>query len=290
VKARTLDIALRGALARVLPVAAGAPLEVRPLTGGLNRRSFVVTAGERQVVVRLPQSGAPPLLDVAAEAEILRTAASAGLAPAVVHADATTGLLVTEYRANAAAWTAAAAREPRNIARLTATLRQLHALPAAAPRFTAGAIAERYVEAVAHSARPADARWSTELVRRAHAFDARDSANALCHNDLFAANVLDDGALVLVDFEYAARAAPLLDLASFAGMNGLSAEQRVLLWSEYYRRPPSPTELDALGETVRLVRLLAYFWSLLGSRRAAQSPNAYDELGASLAQLLHEDP
>lgn len=286
----SVEAALRAAVARAAPGAAAGALDFRPLAGGVNARSFVVRAGARELVVRLPALGAPALLDLATEAGIMRAAAAEGLAPAVVDADPDTGVLVTEYRSAAASWTAADARAPRNIARLAALLRRLHALPARAPRFEAATIAERYVAraASAEPAWPADAGWADELVRRARRFDARGSADALCHNDLFAANILDDGALVLVDFEYAVRADPLLDLAGYGAMNGLAADERALLWAEYRRRPPSHAEIRELEETVRFVRLLAYFWVLLG-RAAASDPAAYDELGADLADMLHKE-
>ena len=285
--ASPVDDAIRAALERVLPDAA-VPRELafRPLAGGLNARSFVVAAGERELVVRLPLGGAPPLLDLATEAAVMRAAAKQGLAPAVVGADVPSGVLVTELRTAAVAWTIDAAREPRNIARLAQLLRTLHAIAAPAPRFSAGAIAARYLADV-RAAGAAERAWQAELLERAYEFDACHPGDALCHNDLFAANVLDDGRLMLVDFEFAVRAAPLLDLAGFAAMNELAPEQRRTLLAEYYRgaEPPLASELD---RAMRMVRLLAYFWALLGQRHAA-SPGAYTELGASIAKMLHED-
>jgi thiamine kinase-like enzyme len=287
VKRGAVEAAIRAALARALPEAAAGALTYRPLAGGLNTRSFHVTAGGCDVVVRLPLGGAPPLLDLATEAAVMRAAAAAGAAPRVVDADPASGVLVTEFLAGAAAWTAVAAREPRNVARLAELLRRLHATPAAAPRFAAGAIAARYVAAAA-AATAEDPRWGAELVRRARDFDARHTGDALCHNDLFAANVLDDGGLVLVDFEYAVRAAPLLDLASFAAMNDTSAELRRTLLTQYYRGAVPPGAEAELDGAVRMVRLMGYFWSLLGLAGAVDT-QPYAELAASLAQMLHRD-
>ena len=69
-----------------------------------------------------------------------------------------------------------------------------------------------------HSSSERAAEWGDELLTLARRYDARYAPTAFCHNDLVAANVLDDGQLALVDFEYAVRADPLLDLANAAGM------------------------------------------------------------------------
>jgi thiamine kinase-like enzyme len=80
--------------------------------------------------------------------------------------------------------------------------------------------------------------------------------------------VLDDGKLALVDFEYAVRAEPLLDLANLAAMNGFNgAEQRALL-AAYRRVTPATTEVADVAWLVRMVRLMAWFWALLGKTNA----------------------
>jgi thiamine kinase-like enzyme len=85
--------------------------------------------------------------------------------------------------------------------------------------------------------------------------------SVVCHNDLVAANVLEAGDLMLVDFEYAARAAPILDLASLAAMNDFTDHERNELLRAYYRTPNAPVSPAELADVVRMVRLMAFFWA-----------------------------
>ncbi len=298
------DDSVRAALGRVLAPDIVRRATLWALEGGVKRRSFLVSSGTDQWVLRLPAAGADALLDLDTEARVMRAAAAAGLAPDVVAVDASAGILLTDYRKSARAWTAGDARQPRNVERAAELLRALHAVRVAAPAFAAERIARGYVGALARAAdvpgnargainlaapRPAlvprDRRWADELLELARHYDAAYPATALCHNDLVAANVLDDGSLVLVDFEYAARAAPILDLAGLAGMNDYGARERRELLAAYRgddRAGLVETELDKI---VRLVRLMAYFWARLGGLRAAAA-TAYRELAAELASKL----
>src|SRR5207244_398033 len=56
----------------------------------------------------------------------------------------------------------------------------------------------------------------------------------LCHNDLLAANILDDGAQVwLVDWEYAGIGHPLFDLAGISANCALAENLEVALLDAY---------------------------------------------------------
>jgi thiamine kinase-like enzyme len=260
-----------------------------PLTGGTHRRSWLTTLADgRQAVLRMPMARSNALLDAATEARAMDAAAAAGIAPAVIAVDAVSGVLLTEYRA-AARWTPAEAHIAANVERLTAVLRTLHALPTALPAFAAERIASRYVGELPRDAdQPHAAQWGDELLSLARRYDARYAPSAFCHNDLVAANVLDDGRLALVDFEYAVRAEPLLDLANLAAMNGFgAAEQRALLVT-YRRATATAAELAELQWLVRMQRLMAWFWALLGDANADDSSLYAPYLAAFAADLRQE--
>ena len=261
--------AARTALEQVLGRDYAAGARFAPLPGGTHRRSWLVTSTDgRRNVLRLPVQHSSALLDVTTEARAMDLAARAGLAPPVVTFDAHSGVLVTEYRPGSP-WTAANARHPKNVERLAAVLRALHTLPAELPPFAAERIAAAYIAAATGLERePRAAGWGDELLLLAERYDGRYTPTAFCHNDLVAANVLDDGKLALVDFEYAVRAEPLLDLANLAAMNGFNgAEQRALL-AAYRRAASSAAEVAELAWLVRMVRLMAWFWALLGKANA----------------------
>jgi len=286
------DRAVRAALEHVLGADIVRRATLWELDGGVKKRSYLVSANNGQWVLRLPAPGAAALLDLATEADVMRAAAAAGLAPEVVAVDLDAGILLTDYRAGARAWSAADARRSRNVERAAALLRELHALDVDAPAFAAERIARGYLTTLAAGVDARrlrfDAReqaWVDELLERTRYYDATHPPTVLCHNDLVAANVLDDGRLVLVDFEYATRGAPVLDLASLAGMNDYGARERRELLAAYCGAERGAITASELETTIRLVRLMAFFWARLGQLRAADS-GAYRELATELGERL----
>jgi thiamine kinase-like enzyme len=206
----------------------------------------------------------------------------------VLAADAESGVLLTDYRP-ATSWTSADLRRPANLERFAALLRMLHALPTDLPTFAAERIAVRYLTARPRSVRePRASAWGDELLTLARRYDRRYAPTAFCHNDLVAANVLDDGELVLVDFEYAVRAEPLLDLANAAGMNDFDADEQRALLAAYAQATPTQAELEDLTWLVRMVRLMAWFWALLGEASADDASLYAPYLAAFGARLRQE--
>jgi thiamine kinase-like enzyme len=276
---------VRSALRRLLPDVAQLPrgLHCEHLAGGVEQRSFLVTVAARQYVLRLRADAMVALLDIETEARVMGAVAAAGLAPRVIAADRETGALLTEYRPGATPWTPAAARAAANIDRAADLLRALHSVRATLPRFAATDIAERYFADLAAGGRH-DVTLSEELARLARAYDGHYRADSLCHNDLVAANVLDGGGLVLVDFEYAVCGAPILDLASLAGMNDYTESQRRELLRAYYGERVPVTSAE-FADVVRMVRLFAMFWALLAAGRSAEA-SGYLQLAEHMRQPL----
>ena len=281
--------AARAALERVAGDADAQRARLEPLAGGTHRRSWLVTfADGRRAVLRTPVGRSNALLDLATETRAMDAAARAGVAPRVLAADAASGALLTDYR-DGAPWTPAQAREPSNLERLAALLRTLHALPIELPVFAAERIAARYLAALPSYVRePSAAEWGDELLTLTRRYDVRYAPTAFCHNDLAAANVLDDGRLALVDFEYAVRADPLLDVANAAVMNGLGVEEQRALLTAYRRAVPATAELEELAWLVRMVRLMAWFWALLGEA-SADDASLYATYVAELGERLRQD-
>jgi aminoglycoside phosphotransferase (APT) family kinase protein len=283
---------VRAALRRVWPDSQTAETaEIRALGGGLSARSYLVTAGARRHVLRLPVASAVAWLDLAAEVRATRAAAAADLAPAVIAADIDAGLLLTEYCA--APWSTGFAREPESVAAAARLLRSLHGLSVELPVYSTRGFALAYLGSLADpKARPLSAeekRWAAELSTLAAEFDTAHPPTAFCHNDLAAANILGDrSAARLIDFEYAGRGAPLLDLASLAGMNGFAESQRRQLLESYYGTPATAPTMRELVRAIRIVRLLAYFWGRVAEVRLADA-RAHVALAADFGELLRRD-
>lgn len=262
-------------------------LEIVPLDGGIGRRSYLASAGGRSWVVRLGENDAAGALELAAEAEAASEAAAAGIAPPVVGFDSQRGVLVTEYLAGARPLTSASLQRAESIDRLAGLLKRLHKIRRPFRRYDPEAFANRYLAALDGAGGAGNGPLAKELLALARDYRVRYPSMALCHNDLYAFNMLDDGArLWLVDFEYAVTAAPVLDLAGVAAMNGFDSAERWRLVEAYYDSA-APFTRGELDKVVRLVRLVAYFWALAAARTARdRTPfeRVAEQIEAALAQ------
>jgi thiamine kinase-like enzyme len=196
-----------------------------------------------------------------------RAANALGIAPAVVHQQH--GVLVTDY-IEAPTLTAEAVRSPEFVPRLASVLRTLHSgwdqLTGEILYFSAFQTNRTY----AKTARSLGARLPEDMDRLLD--DARMLAHritpftpVLCHNDLLAANILDDGQTIwLVDWEYAGMGHPLFDVANVSATCAFPDPlERALLAA--YRGTPDADSHDLaqlrLLKTVSLLREV--LWALI---------------------------
>jgi aminoglycoside phosphotransferase (APT) family kinase protein len=287
----TEEARVRAALRRVWPDAGTVEqVQIRVLGGGFNARSYLADGGGRRHVLRLPVAGSMAWLDIATEARAMRAAAAADLAPAVIAVDAEAGLLLTDYRMTL--WTPELMRQSTSIAMLARLLKGLHALEVELPVYSIRHFTSVYLSALAkcptYAPSAEEKQWADELTRLGRDFDSSFRPTAFCHNDLVAANILIDGAAArLIDFEYAGRGTPLLDLASLAAMNDFAEAQKRQLLGEYYGTAAAAPTLRDLDNAVRMVRLLAYFWGRVAEQRLTEA-HAHSELAASIGATLRQ--
>jgi thiamine kinase-like enzyme len=264
---------------------------LEPMPGGSRARSWLVIYEDgRRHVLRVTAPGSPALLDIEAEARAMTAAAAEGLAPSIVAVDPRRGSLLTEFMPGRV-WSVDDARRPRNLVRLAALLRALHAVRVELAPYAAERIARRYLRDLRAAGMKQDAsaaRWADELLARARSYDRDYAPTAFCHNDLAAANVLDDGELALVDFEYAVRGTPLLDLANAVAMNGFDGDAQRALLGAYHGAPPISSQLTELGSLVRMVRLMTWFWASLGVARTDNS-SVYADYVRAVGKELQRD-
>jgi aminoglycoside phosphotransferase (APT) family kinase protein len=285
------EVRVRTALRRVWPDARTVEqVQIRALGGGFNARSFLAVGGGRRHVLRFPVAGSMAWLDVASEARAMSAAAVADLAPAVIAFDSEAGLLLTDYRMML--WTPGLVRQSTSITMIARLLRALHPLNVELPVYRLAHFTSTYLSALAktatHVPSAEEGKWADELTRLGRHFDSSYPPTAFCHNDLVAANILIDGAAArLIDFEYAGRGAPLLDLASLAGMNDFTEAQRRHLLDEYYGTAAAAPTLHDLDNAVRMVRLLAYFWGRVAEQRLTEA-HAHSEFAASIGATLRQ--
>lgn len=217
-----------------------------PLEGGITNRNYRVSFAGRDCVVRVPGKDTS-LLRISREAERVAGAAAAelGLAPAVVIGDAE--CLVTEYADGEPAEAAALRSAPEPIG---AALRRFHDCGVELPaRFWVPELLDFYAQVV--STRGGSL---PEAYGRARALVQRIAAllpltePVPCHNDLLPANVLRvDGAVVLVDWEYAGMGHRLFDLGNLAVNSEFEEGEEVRLLEAYFGEEPSASRRAGLS-------------------------------------------
>ncbi len=187
----------------------GGGVAVEPLGGGITNHNFKVTVGGEAFVVRIRGKDTELLgIDRDHEHAASLVAASLGVGPEVVAC--IDGCLVTRYVGGPAPRPAPAAAG--------AILRVVHGGPPIPGRFDSFRVVEAYRETAEEHGVPIPAAYAA-AARRAAAIEPRRRGVALrpCHNDLLAANFIDDGGrLRIVDWEYAGMGDPFFDLGNFA--------------------------------------------------------------------------
>lgn len=238
-------------------------MAIEVLGGGITNHNFKVLVGGEAFVLRLGGAKTALLgIDRSAEFEAGRRAFEVGVGPEVVTLVPQEGWLVARFIAGRQI-PVEEMRTPSTLGRVAAALRALHGAAPIPGRFDAHAVVEDYrAKAQSFGARIPDA------FARASAISARIQAArgpqplAPCHNDLLNLNFLDDGALRIVDWEYAGMGDRFFDLANFSVNHEFSIDDDRRLLGLYFGAAHQE-ELAAL----RLMRFMSDFreamWGVL---------------------------
>jgi len=283
------------ALTALEPEIGAAETEPVALDGGITNRNFRLTAGGRDVVVRLPGKDTELLgIDRAAERAATAAAAAAGVGPAVVAYRESPPCLVTAFIPGLPV-TAEGLREPGALADVAAALRAVHAGAGLPSQFDALAVVEGY-HATARERGAAIPPAYHDVIGGARriraALQGHEHLPVPCHNDLLTANLLDDGErLRIVDWEYAGMGDPYFELANLAVKNGFGETDEAALLEGYWGAA-TPERRRAL----RLMRVMASYWEgMWGVVQATVSELDFDfrgyaeeHLGRALAEARRE--
>lgn len=260
------DAELAGKLARI-PGWENATLEASALGGGITNRNYRVRAGDREYVVRICGEGTENLgIDREHEYRCNRIAAGLGIAPPVEHFLPGEGMLVTRF-IEGEELTAQTSTRPEVLARIMAAIRACHQGPAFPGRFSPFQVVRSYHRMAVERGVRFPQRFEQDLVFMAglESALAGRAAEAPCHNDLLAGNLLDDGERIWVlDWEYAAMGDPMFDLGNFAVNQNLDGGQCEFILSNY-RGSSDFTELAHLHLMRIASELREALWGYLQS-------------------------
>jgi thiamine kinase-like enzyme len=242
------------------------PVEPRPLGGGISNHNFLVEDGER-FFVRIGEDF--PVHNVLRRFELAasRAAHAAGIAPEVVHAEP--GAMVFRY-VEGRTLAPEDLRSETMLERVVPLVRTAHrAIPkhfrGPTPIFWVFQVLSDYaarLKADGHrlaAGLPGYMAAAERLERMVGPVEI-----AFGHNDLLAANLIDDGSrLWLVDWEYGGFNSPLFDLGGLASNNEFppALEERLL---ELYFEAPVTDDLRRRYQAMKCASLLREaMWSMV---------------------------
>jgi thiamine kinase-like enzyme len=240
---------------------------IAPLPGGMTNRNLLVNDGGARFVVRLgediPVHGVMRFNELAAS----RAAHAAGLSPEVTFAGQ--GVMVLRY-IDGRTLAPEDVRDPARLKTLVAILRRCHHdvprhLRGPVLAFNVFHVLRDYAATLRDGKSPYVPRLD-ELMPRVDELQRSVGAVDLVfgHNDLLAANFIDDGQrLWLIDWDYAGFGASLFDLGGLASNSGFAPDHERALLALYFARDVD----DGLWRRYRAMKCAALLresmWSMV---------------------------
>ena len=238
-----------------------------PLGGGITNVNFTVDeAGERYVVrigEDIPVHGVYRVNELASA----RAAHAAGISPEIVHAEP--GALVMRW-VDGRTLEPPDVREADTLERIVVTVQRCHReIPAhfrgATPIFWVFQVVRDYARTLREDGSRMAARADDLLRRAAHLESVVGPVEIVFgHNDLLAANFIDDGDRIwLIDWEYAGFNSPLFDLGGLASNNELEESQERWLLERYFGPSPGGSRLASYAAMKCASLLREAMWSMV---------------------------
>jgi len=261
---------------RAVPTLAGAR-KIRPLEGGITNRNYRVDLPGGIVVVRLSDPGSSALaIDRHNEYLNSLAAAESGAGAPVVDYHRGRGVLIVGWIEGRTLTEADVGRE---LPRIAAACRRLHAGPRFACDFNMFRIQGRYLELVRERGYRLPARYEEfgpGVARMRAAMAVHPEPTVPCNNDLLAANFIDEGERIrLIDYEYSGNNEASFELGNIWSEATLRDEQLEELVAAYWG--------EATAARVARARLWALMskvgWTLWASIQDAISPIDFDYWG-----------
>jgi len=255
---------------QALPIWSG-PIEIEPLPGGITNKNYLVREKGRRVVVRyggdIPVHGVMRFNELAAA----KAAAAAGISPQVIYA--APPFLAMDFIDGR---TCSAEDVRKDIHRCVALVKRVHRelpihLRGPALAFNVFQVIRDYAHTLADDGSRMAPLLPQLLARARTLEEAVGPINLVFgHNDLLAANFIDNGArLWLIDWDYAGWGAPLFDLGGLSSNNDFSAEENDVMLADYFETPPTDALRRRLQAMLCASLLRESMWSMVSELKSS---------------------
>ena len=243
------------------------PDEVGPLEGGITNLNYLVRRGENRFVLRVGGMNTDLLgIERSREYAISRIAADLGIGADVYAFLPDHGAMVTHF-VEGDAVSAERAAHPDVMSRIMSTVRRYHGGRAFPGSFSVFGVLRAYESLALERGVVFPPSTATALEHARSIELALGSATELvpCHNDLLAANFIDDGDTIrLLDWEYAGMGDRFFDLGNFAANQALDSAGCQALVEAYFGRADT-RHLAHLHLMRTMSNLREAFWGFLQS-------------------------
>jgi thiamine kinase len=188
------------------------PTLCRRLAGGQSNQTFLLDAGDTQLVLRLGLAGAELLgVDRRTELQVLLVAAKAGLAPKPLYAEPDSGLLVTEYVEGIKPVQSLFANPPWQTM-LSKSIESLRELSVNLAPYPYRKQMNSYWQQLSVAGHPGLEQQYLNAISALDLLEASSASLSLVHHDLNAENLLIvEDQLMLLDWEYAGQGYTIID-------------------------------------------------------------------------------
>lgn len=242
-------------------------VDPRPLAGGISNKNFVVEDRGRRAVVRVGDDNIVHGVLRTAEVRASRAAHAAGVSPEVIYTEP--GILVIEF-IEGRTLTPEDVRNPANLERLVEVVRRAHH---GIPKYLRGPATMFWVFHVvrdyAHSLAEGGSRHVPDIPALLGRADKLEQAVGpievvFGHNDLLAANFIDDGRrLWMFDWEYSGFNSPLFDLGGLASNSEMPPDMADAVLALYFGRPVDANLRSRAAAMTAASLLRETMWSMV---------------------------
>lgn len=264
----TMSLSVGEAIARVPQWAGVEDVQIDPLGGGITNQNYRVTVAGGAFVLRLAGEDTELLgINRSNEHAANVAAARAGVAPEVVYFIEPEGYLVTRF-IDGGPISIEEMGTQANIRRVAEALTRVHSMGSIPGLFSASRVVNTYTELGRRHGATFPENFDWLLERKREIEGARQQGTIMprpCHNDLLNGNFLDDGAIRILDWEYAGMGDVYFDLANFCVNHEFSDEQdRYLL--ECYFEEATPARFARLKQMKVMSDFREAMWGVVQSK------------------------